>query len=81
VGNLTQYLQKLAFLLKPKGRTFIHIITVPIPNNMLSVFTLKYIFPHGRYWNHDAIPSHSRDWKTVKRWYLNCMNYHQTLTQ
>jgi cyclopropane-fatty-acyl-phospholipid synthase len=81
VGNLTQSLQKLASLLKPQGRALIHIITVRIPNNMSSGFTHKYIFPHGRYWNHDAIPSHSRDLKTVKRWYINGMNYHQTLTQ
>jgi cyclopropane-fatty-acyl-phospholipid synthase len=80
VGNLTQSLQKLASLLKPQGRALIHIITVRIPNNMSSGFTHKYIFPHGRYWNHDAIPSHSRDLKTVKRWYINGMNYHQTLT-
>ena len=81
VGNLTQSLQKLASLLKPQGRALIHIITVRIPNNMSSGFTHKYIFPHGRYWNHDAIPSHDRDLKTVKRWYINGMNYHQTLTQ
>ena len=81
VGNLTQSLRKLASLLKPKGRALIHIITVRIPNNMSSGFTHKYIFPHGRYWNHDAIPSHNRDLKTVKRWYINGMNYHQTLTQ
>jgi cyclopropane-fatty-acyl-phospholipid synthase len=81
VGNLTQSLQKLASLLKPQGRALIHIITVRIPNNMSSGFTHKYIFPHGRYWNHDAIPSHSRDLKTVKRWYINGMNYHQTLTE
>jgi cyclopropane-fatty-acyl-phospholipid synthase len=81
VGNLTQSLQKLASLLKPQGRALIHIITVRIPNNMSSGFTHKYIFPHGRYWNHDAIPSHNRDLKTVKRWYINGMNYHQTLTE
>jgi cyclopropane-fatty-acyl-phospholipid synthase len=81
VGNLTQSLRKLASLLKPQGRALIHIITVRTPNNMSSGFTHKYIFPHGRYWNHDAIPNHSRDLKTVKRWYINGMNYHQTLTE
>jgi len=81
VGNLTQSLRKLASLLKPQGRVLIHIITVRTPNNMSSGFTHKYIFPHGRYWNHDAIPNHGRDLKTVKRWYINGMNYHQTLTE
>ncbi len=80
VGNLTGAFQKLASFLKEDGKVFIHIITVRIPNNMSSGFTHKYIFPHGRYWNHDAIPSHNRDLKTVQRWYMNGMNYHKTLT-
>ncbi len=80
VGNLTKAFARLASLLEPQGKVLIHIITVRIPNNMSSGFTHKYIFPHGRYWNHDAVPSHSSDLKTVKRWYMNGTNYHQTLT-
>jgi cyclopropane-fatty-acyl-phospholipid synthase len=80
VGNLTQAFQKLAAFLKDDGKVFIHIITVRIPNNMSSGFTHKYIFPHGRYWNYDAIPSHNRDLKTIQRWYMNGINYHKTLT-
>ncbi|MEY2985130.1 MAG: hypothetical protein RLZZ568_1747 [Cyanobacteriota bacterium] len=80
IGNLASTLQKLASLLKPDGKVFVHLITARIPNNMSSGFTHKYIFPHGRYWNYDAIPSRHRDLKTVKSWYLNGMNYHQTLT-
>lgn len=80
VGNLTNSFQKLASFLQPDGRVFIHIITVRIPNNMTSGFTHKYIFPHGRYWNYDAVPSHSRDLKTINRWYMNGINYHKTLT-
>jgi cyclopropane-fatty-acyl-phospholipid synthase len=80
VGNLTQAFQKLAVFLKDDGKVFIHIITVRIPNNMSSGFTHKYIFPHGRYWNYDAIPSHNRDLKTIQRWYMNGINYHKTLT-
>lgn len=80
VGNLTNAFQKLASLLKSGGKVFIHIITVRIPNNMSSGFTHKYIFPHGRYWNYDAVPSHNRDLKTISRWYMNGMNYHKTLT-
>jgi len=79
VGNLTSLFQKLSTLLKPNGKILIHIITVRIPNNMSSGFTHKYIFPHGRYWHHDAIPSCSKDLKTVKRWYINGYNYHATL--
>jgi cyclopropane-fatty-acyl-phospholipid synthase len=80
VGNLTNAFQKLASLLKSGGRVFIHIITARIPNNMSSGFTHKYIFPHGRYWNYDAIPKHNRDLKTISQWYMNGMNYHKTLT-
>lgn len=81
VGNLTGTLQRFASCLAPDGKALVHVITVRLPNNMSSGFTHKYIFPHGRYWNHDAIPSHSRDMKTIDRWYLNGMNYHHTLTQ
>jgi len=80
VGNLTNAFQKLASFLKPGGKVFIHIITVRIPNNMSSGFTHKYIFPHGRYWNYDAVPSYNRDLKTVNQWYMNGLNYHKTLT-
>ncbi|HEY9782222.1 MAG TPA: class I SAM-dependent methyltransferase [Leptolyngbyaceae cyanobacterium] len=78
VGNLTQSFQKLAAFLKDDGKVFIHIITVRTPNNISSVFTHKYIFPHGRFWNYDAVPSHDRDLKTIKKWYLNGFNYSQT---
>ena len=80
IGNLTNAFQKLASFLKSDGKVFIHIITVRTPNNMSSGFTHKYIFPHGRYWNYDAIPSYNHDLKTVNRWYLNGINYHKTLT-
>jgi len=79
VGNLTKSFQKLASFLKDNGRVFIHIITVRIPNNMSSVYTHKYIFPHGRYWNYDAVTSHNKDLKTIDRWYLNGTNYSQTI--
>jgi cyclopropane-fatty-acyl-phospholipid synthase len=78
VGNLTNAFGKLASFLKPEGKFFLHIITVRTPNNISSVYTHKYIFPHGRYWNFDAVPSHNKDFKTVKRWYINGTNYHQT---
>jgi cyclopropane-fatty-acyl-phospholipid synthase len=80
IGNLTNSFQKLASFLKSDGKVFIHIITARIPNNMSSGFTHKYIFPHGRYWNYDAIPSHDRDLQTVDRWYINGINYHKTFT-
>jgi len=78
IGNLTNAFQKLSSFLKSEGKVFIHIITVRIPNNLSTGFTHKYIFPHGRYWNYDAVPSYNRDLKTVNRWYINGINYHKT---
>jgi cyclopropane-fatty-acyl-phospholipid synthase len=80
VGNLTGAFKKLASFLKDDGKVFIHIITVRIPNNMSSVYTHKYIFPHGRYWNYNEIPSHQQHLKTIKRWYINGFNYSKTIT-
>jgi len=81
VGNLTKSFQKLAALLKENGKVFIHIITVRTPNNISSVYTHKYIFPHGRYWNYNAVPSHNKDLKTIQKWYLNGSNYSQTFAK
>lgn len=78
VGNLTKSFQKLASFLKDNGKVFIHIITVHTPNHISSVYTHKYIFPHGRFWNYDAVPSHNKDLKTIERWYMNGTNYSQT---
>lgn len=78
IGNLTQSFQKLASFLKAQGKVLIHIITVRTPNHISSVYTHRYIFPHGRYWNYDAVPSHNKDLKTVERWYLNGINYSTT---
>lgn len=78
VGNLTKSFRKLASFLKDNGKVFIHIITVRTPNNISSAYTHKYIFPHGRYWNYDAVPSHNQDLKTIEKWYLNGTNYSQT---
>ena len=80
IGNLTKSLQKLASFIKKDGRVFIHIITVRTPNHVSSVFTHKYIFPYGRYWNYEAIPSRDRDLKTIQKWYINGFNYSQTFT-
>lgn len=78
VGNLTNAFKKLAAFLKPDGKCFIHIITVQLPHNVSSAFTHKYIFPHGRYWKYEAIPSCNQDLKTVQSWYLNGINYSRT---
>ena len=78
VGNLTKALEKLASFLKDDGKVFVHFITVRIPNNFSTVFTHKYLFPHGRYWNYDEVPRHDQHLKTIQRWYINGSNYHKT---
>jgi cyclopropane-fatty-acyl-phospholipid synthase len=78
IGNLTEAFQKLASLLKEDGKAFIHIMTIRTPNNVSSVFTHKYIFPHGRFWNYDVIPRKNKHLKTIKKWYINGINYSQT---
>ena len=78
VGNLTKSFQKLASFLKNDGKVFIHIMTVRTPNNISSVYTHKYIFPHGRIWNYDAVLNRNKELKTIKKWYLNGSNYSKT---
>ena len=78
IGNLTNAFRKLASFLKPEGKFFLHLITVRTPNNISSAYTHKYIFPHGRYWSFDTVPTFNKDFKTVNRWYLNGTNYSQT---
>ncbi|WP_009633877.1 SAM-dependent methyltransferase [Synechocystis sp. PCC 7509] len=78
VGNLTNAFKKLASFLKDNGKVFIHIITVRTPNHISSVYTHQYIFPHGRFWNYDAVPSHNQHLKTIDKWYLNGSNYSKT---
>ena len=81
IGNLTKAFQNLASFLKDDGKVFIHIMTIRTPHNVSSIFTHKYIFPHGRFWNYDEIPRKNRHLKTIKRWYMNGKNYSRTYTQ
>jgi cyclopropane-fatty-acyl-phospholipid synthase len=80
IGNLTRSLQKLASFLKADGKAFIHIMTIKTPTNVSSVFTHKYIFPYGRFWQYDAILLCKSPLKTIDRWYINGRNYAKTYT-
>ncbi|MGF1487546.1 MAG: class I SAM-dependent methyltransferase [Prochloraceae cyanobacterium] len=79
IGNLTKSFEKVASFVKPEGKVFVHIISTRLPNNMWSPFIQKYIFPYARVWQYDVVPSRDRHLKTIKRWYLNGLNYAQTL--
>lgn len=79
VGNLTKSFKRLASFLNNNGKVFIHIISIHMPHNGSNPFLNKYIFPHGRIWNYDAVPICNQDLKTIKQWYLDGFNYSRTL--
>ena len=79
IGNPTKSLKKIASFLKPKGKVFIHIFSVRLPNNIWAPFMQKYIFPYARVWRYDFISNCNQDLETVNKWYLNGSNYAQTL--
>ncbi len=79
VGNLTQSFAKLASLLKPEGRVFIHFISSHLPYSSYSPFLNRYIFPRMRIWSYDEVPQHREHLVTRAQWYLNGANYAKTL--
>lgn len=79
ISNPTDTFRKLASFLKPKGKCFTHIFTTQLPHNISTAFTHEFIFPHGRFWHHGALPKCNRDLRTVRSWYINGNNYAQTL--
>ena len=79
IGNLTKSLQKIASFLKPDGKVFIHIISTRLSHNFWPPFIQKYIFPYARVWHYDFIPNCNKDLKIIDRWYINGLNYAQTL--
>jgi cyclopropane-fatty-acyl-phospholipid synthase len=79
IGNLTQSFEKIADFLQANGRVFIHIITVRLPHNIWDVYIDKYIFPRGRVWHDQMIPSCNSHLQTIQHWFINGSNYSQTL--
>ena len=79
IGNLTKSFAKLASFLKDDGKVFIHIISTTFPYNITNPFIDKYIFPNMRVWSYDSIPTTNKNLKTINRWYLNGVNYSETL--
>ena len=79
IGNLTKSFAKVASFLKPEGKVFIHIISSTLKHNFWPPFMQKYMFPYARVWHYDFIPNCNQDLKMIDRWYINGMNYAQTL--
>lgn len=79
IGNLTKSFAKVSSFLKPEGKMLVHIISTTLSHNFWPPFIQKYIFPYARVWQQNFIPTCDRDLKTIERWYLNGMNYAQTL--
>ncbi|MEM9275034.1 MAG: class I SAM-dependent methyltransferase [Cyanobacteria bacterium P01_F01_bin.143] len=78
IGNLTKSFAKIASLLKPEGKVFIHIFSVRLPNNIMAPFIHNYVFPYARVWRYDFIPKCNQDLKTINTWYMHGMNYAKT---
>ncbi len=79
IGNLTKSFAKVASFLKPDGKVLIHIFSITLSHNIWAPFIQKYIFPYARVWHYDFIPNCNKDLKTIDQWYINGMNYAQTL--
>jgi len=84
VSNLAAAFGKIAELLRPGGRTFLHLIVSrpAFPQFMDSRHTLvgRY-FPGGRIWPFREMPRHAHGFDLEGSWYLNGLNYWRTLDE
>ena len=82
INNLHAAFQKIACLLKPSGRTFLHlIVSKPIfPQYHDSSSTLiGRFFPGGHIWPVAIIENQTDFFQLDRHWYLNGLNYWRTL--
>lgn len=79
IGNMSQSLAKISSFLKDQGQVFLHIFAIKLPHNIWNPFIEKYIFPGGRVWHYDMIPNCSNNLTTINHWFINGVNYAQTL--
>ncbi len=84
VNNLDAAFEKIAQLLQPGGRAFLHLIVSrpAFPQFMDSKNTLvgRY-FPGGRIWPFREIACQTRLFDLQASWYLNGLNYWRTLDE
>ncbi len=82
--NMSAFNEKIAWLLKPGGRSFHHFIVskMVIPQFLDARKSLiGAYFPGGRIWPFDEFPRHDRDLHFETGWFLNGMNYWRTLDE
>jgi cyclopropane-fatty-acyl-phospholipid synthase len=82
INNLDAVLEKIASMLRPGGRAFVHLIVsrVVIPQFLDAGKTLigEY-FPGGKIWPFETIACQNRHLELVDKWFINGMNYWRTL--
>jgi cyclopropane-fatty-acyl-phospholipid synthase len=78
-GNLTKAFAKSASFLKKDGKMLLHLISTKLPDNMMSPFINQYIFPNGRIWSYERIPTFNKDLQVLNKWYIDSSNYSKTL--
>jgi cyclopropane-fatty-acyl-phospholipid synthase len=82
--NLYAAFSKLAALLRPGGRAFLHLITsrIPIPRLLEADRSLtgRY-FPGGRVWPFETINQHTAPLAVEASWFINGLNYWRTLEE
>jgi len=84
VNNLQSAFKKIAKLLRPGGRFFLHlIVSKPVIPQFLSAeetITSRY-FPGGRNWPSQVIKSQTEFFNLEKSWFVNGLNYWKTLDE
>lgn len=82
--NLPAAFTKIAALLRPGGRVFLHLITsrVPIPRLLEAdrSLTARY-FPGGRVWPFDTVIRQTAPLNLEASWFINGLNYWRTLDE
>jgi len=82
VHNLQAVMGKIAALLRPGGRAFVHVITTRVP--MPRLFSAEHsligrYFPGGKVWPFETICQTVAPLELEASWFLNGLNYWRTL--
>ena len=84
VLNMSAFMELIANLLKPDGKTFHHFITskTAIPQLLKPNETrIGNYFPGGRVWPHDEFSRHTKLFDLEGSWFVNGNNYWRTLDE
>jgi len=82
INNLDAAFEKIASLLRPGGRAFVHLIVsgMVIPQFLDAGKTLiGDYFPGGKIWPFETIACQQKSLRLENKWFINGMNYWRTL--